>query len=102
MVATSPVTGGATPLSLQAPNVLWRVAGSVFLLLLIQTPSGPRCRDETTRSTVIGSADSLTPMSVESIPAAGPLAATKVPPYERNSATLPLGLTSASPSGSPF
>src|SRR5688572_7978197 len=49
-----------------------------------------------------GEPGSVTPMSTESIPLAGPPIAVIVPSYERNSTTWPPAFTSAMPSGLPF
>ena len=79
---------GVLPLPLQAPTL------AAFGPL--HAPVLSRCSDWP----AAGDGSSLTPMSVDVIPAAGPLVAANVPSYERNSTTAPLASTSASPSGS--
>jgi hypothetical protein len=92
MVAIGPTT--IVPLlSLQAPKVFG--AGDC------QIPVASSWSDHTGDVAASGELPvSLTPMSVDVLPAAGPLAATKLPSYERNSTTVPLGSTRAIPSGS--
>lgn len=74
---------------LHAPKLL--AAGPV------QLPSSARCSESPCGSVPA----SRTPMSLDSVPEAGPFVAVKVPSYDRNS-TTELPLTSANPSGSPF
>src|SRR5258706_379548 len=82
--------GGGASLSLQAPKV--------FATGLVQVPSPCRWREVPTGSVPA----SITPMSADKRPTAGPLVAVKVPSYERNSTTAPPPFTSATPSGLPF
>jgi hypothetical protein len=87
-VATS--AGGVVSPSLHVPNVL-----SIGPL---HVPAPLRCSD-----LPIGSLpSSRTPMSVDTWPAAAPLAAVNTPSYDRNSMTVPAALTSAIASGLSF
>src|SRR5207249_3929633 len=62
-----------------------------------QTP----CESRWSELPAAGGGSSETPMSTESLPAAGPSRAVKVPSYERNSTTAPVLSTSAIPAGFP-
>src|SRR5207344_181398 len=85
IVASGPTT--TPPLSLHAPNV--------FAVGPDQPPFPSRWSDMPRASLPA----SLTPMSTDVVPFAGPPTAAKVPSYERNSMTLPPASTSAMPSG---
>src|SRR6185295_527093 len=82
-------SGGGSP-SLQAPKVL--ADGPV------QVPFALRASESPGASVPC----SLTPMSTDAIPVAGPLAAANTPSYDRNSTRVPVLSSSATPSGEPF
>ena len=90
MLATTGGGGGAPESSLHTPKVFG--AGA------FQVPSLLRCSDWPIGVVLL----SFAPMLTDVVPSAGPLVAAKVPPYDRNSMTVPPASTSAMPSGSPF
>src|SRR5438034_4574840 len=81
--------GGGGGLLLQKPKVLGFGP--------LHAPASSRCSDWPT-----GADASSAPISVETLPTAGPSAAVNVPSYERNSTICDVASISANPSGLPF